>query len=66
MNKELAEIIRIYATKSDRELNEYLLGKSKNNLIAVLIDLITMYINDKNSSTLRSDSDNCRLYSYGR
>ena len=53
MNKELAEIIKIYATKSDKELNEYLLGKSKNNLIAVLIDLITMYINDKNSSTLR-------------
>jgi len=53
MNKELAEIIKIYATKSDRELNDYLLGKSKNNLIAVLIDLITMYINDKNSSTLR-------------
>ena len=65
MNKELAEII-IYATKSDRELNEYLLSKSKNNLIAVLIDLITMYINDKNSSTLRSDSDNCGLYSYRR
>jgi len=53
MNKELAEIIKMYATKSDRELNDYLLGKSKNNLIAVLIDLITMYINDKNSSTLR-------------
>ncbi len=53
MNKELAEIIKIYATKSDRELNDYLLGKSKNNLIGVLIDLITMYINDKNSSTLR-------------
>lgn len=53
MNKELAEVIKIYATKSDRELNKYLLGKSKNNLIAVLVDLITMYINDKNSSTLR-------------
>ncbi len=53
MNRELAEIIKIYATESDKELNEYLLGKSKNNLIAVLIDLITMYINDKNSSTLR-------------
>ena len=53
MNRELAEIIKIYATKSDKELNEYLLGKSKNNLIAVLVDLITMYINDKNSSTLR-------------
>jgi len=53
MNRELAEIIKIYATKSDKELNDYLLGKSKHNLIAVLIDLITMYINDKNSSTLR-------------
>ena len=53
MNKELAEVIKLYSTKSDRELSEYLLGKSKNNLIGVLIDLITMYINDKNSSTLR-------------
>jgi len=53
MNRELAEIIRIYATKSDRELSDYLLGKSKYNLIAILVDLITMYINDKNSSTLR-------------
>lgn len=53
MNKELAEIIRIYATGTDKDLNEYLVGKSKNNLIATLTDLITMYINDKNSSTLR-------------
>ena len=30
-----------------------ILNKSKNNLIAILTDLITMYINDKNSSTLR-------------
>ncbi len=53
MNKELAEIIKIYATRTDKDLNDYLLGKSKNNLIGVLVDLITMYINDKNSSTLR-------------
>ena len=53
MNKELAEIIKIYATKSNKDLDEYLLGKSKNNLIGVIVDLITMYINDKNSSTLR-------------
>lgn len=53
MNKELAEVIKLYATKSDVELNDYLLSKSKNNLIAILIDLITMYINDRNSSTLR-------------
>jgi len=53
MNKELAEVIKIYATKSHKDLNNYLLGKSKNNLIAILTDLLTMYINDKNSSTLR-------------
>ncbi len=53
MNRELAEIIKLYAIGSDKALNDYLLGKSKNNLMATLIDLITMYINDKNSSTLR-------------
>jgi len=53
MNKELVEVIKLYATKSHKELNDYLLGKSKNNLIAILTDLLTMYINDKNSSTLR-------------
>ncbi len=53
MNKELSEIINIYATGTSKELNEYLLGKSKNNLMGVLTDLITIYINDKNSSTLR-------------
>ncbi len=53
MNNELTTIIKLYATAPDRKLNNYLLDKSKNNLIAVLVDLITMYINDKNSSTLR-------------
>jgi len=53
MNKELAEVIKLYATKSHKDLNDYLLNKSKNTLIAILTDLLTMYINDKNSSTLR-------------
>ncbi len=53
MNREVAGIVEIYATKSERELHEYLLGKSKHNLMAALIDLLTMYMNDKNSSTLR-------------
>ena len=53
MNKELGEAIRLYSIASDKELNEYLLGKSKNTLIAMLTDLTTMYINDKNSSTIR-------------
>ncbi|MEO0197308.1 MAG: hypothetical protein ABIL78_05300 [candidate division WOR-3 bacterium] len=42
MNQELA-----------KDLITYLLGRSKDNLIAMLIDLLTMYINDKNSSTIR-------------
>ncbi len=53
MNKELAEVIKLYAIGSHKEMNDYLLGKSKNDMIALLTDLITMYINDKNSSTLR-------------
>lgn len=34
-------------------MGSYLIEKSKDTLIAVLVDLLTMYINDKNSSTLR-------------
>jgi len=52
MNKELAEVIKLYATKSHKALNYYLLRKYKNNLIAMLIDVLAMYINN-NSSTLR-------------
>ncbi|MFN7065182.1 MAG: hypothetical protein ACK4OF_03410 [Aquificaceae bacterium] len=53
MNRALAEVIELYTTKSQGELINYLIGCSKNNLIAMLVDLLTMYINDKNSSTLR-------------
>lgn len=53
MNQELSNIIKIYSTKSHKELNKYLVGKSKELLMATLLDLITIYINDKNSSTLR-------------
>lgn len=53
MNQELATIIKKYSTERHEELNRYLIEKSKDNLIASLTDLITMYINDKNSSTLR-------------
>lgn len=30
-----------------------LIGKSKQNIISILVDLLTTYFNDKNSSTLR-------------
>ncbi len=47
------EIIKMYATKPHGELKKYLLSKSKNVLSEALVNLITMYINDRNSSTLR-------------
>jgi hypothetical protein len=53
MNKDLQEAIKIYATREHKELNLFLLDKSKNGLIAMFTDLLTNYINDKNSSTLR-------------
>jgi hypothetical protein len=53
MNQELANVIKIYSTGSHQELNNYLLGKSKDTIIGILLDLLTMYINDKNSSTIR-------------
>lgn len=53
MNKDLIEVIKLYSTASHKELNNFLLDKSKDNLIAILNDLLTIYINDKNSSTIR-------------
>ncbi len=53
MNQELANVIKIYSTGIHQELNNYLIGKSKDTLIGMLVDLLTIYINDKNSSTVR-------------
>lgn len=53
INQELAQIVTYYATKPHEELAKLLLNKSKDNLIACLNDLLTAYINDKNSSSLR-------------
>ncbi len=53
MNNELYEVIKAYATKSHKELSFLLLDKSKDQLIALFNSLITIYINDKNSSLLR-------------
>lgn len=53
MNQDLANIIKIYSTGTHKELSNYLIGKSKDTLIGMLVDLLTMYINDKNSSTIR-------------
>lgn len=53
MNKDLEHLIKTYAIKSHSEVNNELISKSKDNLISMLLDLLTTYINDKNSSTLR-------------
>lgn len=53
MNNELSEILIAYTTHPHKELNALLLDKSKDNLISLFTDLLTIYINDKNSSTLR-------------
>ena len=53
MNQELANVVKIYSTGTHRELSSYLIGKSKDTIIGMLVDLLTMYINDKNSSTIR-------------
>ena len=53
MNKDLLQLINDYATKEHAEINAGLLGKSKDNLISMLLDLLTTYFNDLNSSTMR-------------
>ncbi len=53
MNQELTEVIKIYATGSHQQLSSHLVKKSKDTLIGILVDLLTMYVNDKNSSTIR-------------
>ncbi len=53
MNKELAEVIKLYATREHLAVTKYLLEKSKDSINAILLDLLTMYFNDRNSSTLR-------------
>jgi len=48
MNKELIEVFRLYSTRPHEELSTYLVGKSKDTLISIVVDMLTMYINDKN------------------
>ena len=53
MNKELAEILKIYSIKPHQQFSGRLVDLSKESLISLFTDLLTMYINDKNSSTIR-------------
>lgn len=53
MNEDLLQLIKDYATKEHAEICVNLLGKSKDNLVGILLDLLTVYYNDVNSSTMR-------------
>ena len=53
MNQDLLQLIRDYTTKEHTDISTSLLGKSKDNLISMLLDLLTIYYNDVNSSTMR-------------
>ncbi len=53
MNKDLIELIKVYGTQNHSSVLDLLNGKSKSNLVSMLLDLTTQYFNDKNSSTLR-------------
>ena len=53
MNEDLLQLIKDYTTKEHTEISASLLGKSKDNLVSMLLDLLTIYYNDVNSSTMR-------------
>ncbi|MYE38562.1 MAG: hypothetical protein F4X82_03545 [Candidatus Spechtbacteria bacterium SB0662_bin_43] len=53
MNQDLVEAVKAYATCDHEQVVELLHGKSKGTVVSILIDLLTEYFNDKNSSTLR-------------
>ena len=53
MNRDLIELIKLYTKSCHKEVSGFLLEKSKDTLVAMINDLLTIYINDKNSSTIR-------------
>ncbi|OHB17560.1 MAG: hypothetical protein A2749_00600 [Parcubacteria group bacterium RIFCSPHIGHO2_01_FULL_45_26] len=53
MNKELSEVLKIYSTDTHESFTNRLAGSSKETIISIFTDLLTTYINDHNSSTLR-------------
>ncbi len=53
MNRELANAIEIYSLSGSKRFASHLMDLSKPSLVSIISDLMTMYINDRNSSTLR-------------
>ncbi len=53
MKKELAEVLKIYSLGSGDFCARIADGYSQPALIGLFADLLTLYFNDRNSSTLR-------------
>lgn len=53
MNKDLVKLIHTYGTQNHKEVDNFIKSISKTQLSNAMIDLLTEYFNDKNSSTLR-------------
>lgn len=53
MNDTLSKILKTYSTGSHKEYANQIHDLSKDAIVALFTDLLTTYINDKNSSTLR-------------
>lgn len=53
MNETLKILILTYATQDHATLRQKIWELSKDTLAAALVDLLTIYMNDRNSSTLR-------------
>jgi hypothetical protein len=53
MNKTLEHLILLYAMGDPATLREQIDGLNKDILASTFVDLLTIYINDENSSSLR-------------
>ncbi len=53
MDKDLVKLIRIYGTKNHKDVSDFIKSCSQASMSTMLMDLLTEYFNDKNSSTLR-------------
>lgn len=53
INKTLEHLIVLYAMSDPATLHEQIDGLSRDTLASTFIDLLTLYINDENSSSLR-------------
>lgn len=53
MNQTLQHLIKLYATTDHKSVRDAIFDLSKDSLASTFLDLLTMYLNDRNSSTLR-------------